>query len=175
MWQNGCPFVALTTSCAYVCVCARARTIVQTQAEITAEDCYSWSNGRAIYGSGTAQAPVEIDGEQRHPGQVNNVYIFPGMSFGAVACAARSIPDRLFLVAAEAVAQSLNDEDIRLRRVIPSRDRLREVNLNVATAVVLEAQRMGLATKNVGATAEDVQATLSAAMWRPALEDPSRL
>jgi len=147
----------------------------KTQAEITAEDCYSWSNGRAIYGSGTAQAPVEIDGEQRHPGQVNNVYIFPGMSFGAVACAARSIPDRLFLVAAEAVAQSLSDEDIRLRRVIPSRDRLREVNLNVATAVVVEAQRMGLATKNVGATAEDVQATLSAAMWRPALEDPSRL
>jgi hypothetical protein len=32
---------------------------------------------------------------------VNNVYIFPGMSFGAVVCAATTLPDELFLVAAE--------------------------------------------------------------------------
>ena len=39
--------------------------------------------------------------------QVNNVYIFPGMSFGAVCCQASSIPESIFLAAAEAVANSL--------------------------------------------------------------------
>ena len=39
--------------------------------------------------------------------QVNNVYIFPGMSFGAVCCQAREIPESFFMAAAEAVANSL--------------------------------------------------------------------
>lgn len=39
--------------------------------------------------------------------QVNNVFIFPGMSFGAVCCQASSIPESFFLAAAEAVANSL--------------------------------------------------------------------
>ena len=76
----------------------------QTQAEVTARDCYTWSRGRAIYGSGTQFDSVEIEGKTFAPGQVSNVYIFPGLSFGACRCEARNIPDRMFLVAAEAVA-----------------------------------------------------------------------
>jgi malic enzyme len=34
--------------------------------------------------------------------QVNNIYIFPGFSFGAISCAAASIPESFFLVAAQA-------------------------------------------------------------------------
>ena len=98
---------------------------------------------------------------------MNNVYIFPGMSFGAFQCAASTIPDRLFLVAAEAVANSLSAEDVALNRVIPHRDRLREVNLNVAAAVVMEAQRLKLAGKTLGQTEEQVKAVLSDAMWTP--------
>ena len=41
-----------------------------------------------IYGSGTWFAPVEAGGQRHEPGQVNNVYIFPGVSFGAVCCKA---------------------------------------------------------------------------------------
>ena len=139
----------------------------KTQAEVTAEDCYKWSKGKAIYGSGTQFDSVEIEGTEHAPGQVNNVYIFPGMSFGAFQCAASTIPDRLFLVAAEAVANSLSAEDVALNRVIPHRDRLREVNLNVAAAVVMEAQRLKLAGKTLGQTEEQVKAVLSDAMWTP--------
>jgi malate dehydrogenase (oxaloacetate-decarboxylating)(NADP+) len=139
----------------------------KTQAEVTAEDCYIWSGGKAIYGSGTQFDSVVIEGTEHAPGQVNNVYIFPGMSFGAFQCAASTIPDRLFLVAAGAVANSLSEEDVALNRVISHRDRLREVNLNVATAVVMEAQRLNLAGKSMGETEEHVKAALSDAMWSP--------
>jgi len=100
--------------------------------------------------------------------QVNNVYIFPGLSFGAVSCHARTLPDEVFLAAAEAVARSLNDKDISEDRVVPHPDRIREVGLNVATAVALECRRLGLADKLLGWSEVEVHATLQTMMWAPA-------
>merc|ERR1712216_68427 len=96
----------------------------KTQAEVTATNCYTWSDGKAIYGSGTQFDPVTHNGRTHHPGQVNNVYIFPGLSFGAVCCEAKNIPDRFFMVAAEAVANTLDADDLAADRVIPARSRL---------------------------------------------------
>lgn len=51
--------------------------------------------------------------------------------------------------------------------MIPARDRLREVGLNVATATCLEAQKLGLAGQKLGDTWEEVKAALAARMWLP--------
>lgn len=142
----------------------------KTQAEITAENAYTWSGGKAIFGSGTWFAPVDFGGKRHSPGQVNNVYIFPGMSFGAICCEAKTIPERFFMAAAEAVANSLDDEDINADQVVPRRDRIQEVSLNVATAVVLEAQSAGLAGKVLGDTPEAVKAALSGMRWMPSVQ-----
>lgn len=141
----------------------------KSKAEITAQDAYTWSNGRAIYGSGTWFAPVEVGGRQHAAGQVNNVYIFPGVSFGAVCCQASTIPERFFLDAAEAVAGSLDAEDIEADRVVPRRDRIREVSLDVATAVVLAAQEMGLAGRRLGSSRAEVKEALAKMRWTPSL------
>jgi malate dehydrogenase (oxaloacetate-decarboxylating)(NADP+) len=45
----------------------------KTQAEITAKDCYAYSGGSAIFGSGTRFPECEVNGKMREPGQVNNV------------------------------------------------------------------------------------------------------
>merc|ERR1712025_893641 len=92
----------------------------KSQAEVTAENAYLWSEGQVIFGSGTYFAPVEVAGQMREAAQVNNVYIFPGMSFAAIQCHPRTIPDRLFMVAAEAVANSLDASDIAADRCLPS-------------------------------------------------------
>jgi malate dehydrogenase (oxaloacetate-decarboxylating)(NADP+) len=139
----------------------------KSQSEITADNCYRWSNGAAIFGSGTHFDSVEVGGKRHSPGQVNNVYIFPGMSFGAICCQAKTIPERLFLVAAEAVANSLSQHDFDESRVIPHRDHVQRVNLNVATAVVLEAQKLSLARRELGADAAAVKAALERMMWKP--------
>jgi malate dehydrogenase (oxaloacetate-decarboxylating)(NADP+) len=141
----------------------------KSQAECTAEAAYTFSKGHAIFGGGTYFEPVEHEGRTYAPGQVNNVYIFPGVSFGACVCAAKTIPDRFFLIAAQAVANSLTDEDLQLDRVIPARERLREVSLEVATAFVLEAQKMGLATRTLGADESQVKAAVKALMWEPGM------
>jgi len=142
----------------------------KSQAEITSEDCYGWSNGAAIFGSGTKFPAIKVNGVVHNPGMVNNVYIFPGLSYGAVQCEASTIPDSLFLKAAEAVANSLDDEDIAEDRVVPPLTRIREVALNVATAVVLQSQKEGIANKVLGQTREEVKAALKANMWAPTFE-----
>jgi len=139
----------------------------KTQAEISSADAYKWSLGSAIYGSGTAMASVEVDGKLRLPGQVNNVYIFPGMSMGAICCKAQNIPERLFMVAAEAVANSLDAQDLKEDRTVPHPDKIRTVGLNVAAAVVLEAQKLGLAGKTLGSDFEAVKAAIKEMMWSP--------
>mmetsp|Transcript_57357 Transcript_57357/g.134262 ORF Transcript_57357/g.134262 Transcript_57357/m.134262 type:complete len:617 (+) Transcript_57357:60-1910(+) len=138
-----------------------------TQAEITAEDCYAFSDGKAIFGSGTKFPPVTVQGVTRTPGQVNNFFIFPGMSFGAVCCEASGIPDKLFLDAAEAVANSLDKEDMDADSVLPSTGRIREVGHKVAVAVAMAAQKAGLAQKKLGETTEAVSAAIAARRWEP--------
>lgn len=139
----------------------------KTQAEITSENAYAFSEGKAIFGSGTKMESVMVDGKLRSPGQVNNIYIFPGVSMGAICCEATNIPERLFMIAAEAVANSLKPEDMQEDRVLPQISRIREVGLNVAVAVVLECQKLGLAGKDLGANTDQVKAVVSKMMWSP--------
>ena len=67
------------------------------------------------------------------------------MSYGCMRCESKTIPERFFMLAAEAVANSLDDDDIRAESVVPNPAHIREVNLNVATAAVLGAEEMGIA------------------------------
>jgi len=139
----------------------------KTQAEITAHDCYAFSEGKAIFGSGTRFPSEEVNGKLREPGQVNNFFIFPGMSFGAMCCEASSIPERMFMIAAEAVANALDDADIAADSVVPNPKRIRDVSKAVATAVVLESQKAGLAGKTLGDGKEEVAKALADKMWSP--------
>jgi len=139
----------------------------KTQAEITAENAYKYSDGKVIFGSGTRFDECIVNGKSREPGQVNNFFIFPGMSFGAMCCEATTIPEKLFMISAEAVANCLDDHDIDVESVVPHPARIREVAQAVACAVVLEAQSSGLAKKSLGKTKEEVTRNLAALMWNP--------
>jgi len=122
-----------------------------------------------IYGSGTQFPDVEVNSKVYSPGQVNNIYIFPGTSFGAVMCKATTIPERLFMVAAEAVANTIDDDDMKVDRCLPRRERLRETNLNVAAAVVFEAQKLKIAGEVLGNNLQEVKSALEKMMWTPDL------
>ena len=118
-----------------------------SKSECTAEEAYTWTGGRALFASGSPFAPVMIGGETRYPMQGNNVYIFPGVGMGALACGAKRISDRMFLVAAKAVANAVSAEDLQQGRLYPPVPKVREVSLDVAVAVAAEAYASGLATQ----------------------------
>jgi malate dehydrogenase (oxaloacetate-decarboxylating)(NADP+) len=116
-----------------------------SKAECTAEQAYGWSQGRAIFASGSPFAPVEINGQRHVPGQGNNIYIFPGVGLGALVSEAREVTDAMFLAAASTLASLVQPEDLAVGRVYPPLTKIRDVSLRIATAVAAVAYNTGLA------------------------------
>jgi malate dehydrogenase (oxaloacetate-decarboxylating)(NADP+) len=116
-----------------------------SKAECTAVQAYTWSEGRAIFASGSPFDPVELNGHRYMPGQGNNIYIFPGVGLGALACEAREVTDEMFLVAAQTLAGLVGPEDLAVGRVYPSLGKVREISLQIAAAVAESAYKAKIA------------------------------
>ncbi|MFH2000642.1 MAG: NAD-dependent malic enzyme, partial [Planctomycetota bacterium] len=135
-----------------------------SKAECTAEQAYSWSEGRAIYASGSPFNPVEYNGRTLVPGQGNNAYIFPGLGLGAIACRTRLITDEMFFTAAKTLAHEVTESDLDMGRIYPSLSRIRDVSAAIATAVAEVAYERGLASEE---RPEDLEAFIRSQMYNP--------
>ena len=118
-----------------------------SKAECTATEAYTWSGGRAIFASGSPFPPVTLDGVTHVPGQGNNVYIFPGVGLGVLACQAAHVTDEMFLAAARTLAGRVTKYDLAKGRVYPDLKIIRDVSLDIAVAVAQTAYRQGLARR----------------------------
>jgi malate dehydrogenase (oxaloacetate-decarboxylating)(NADP+) len=135
-----------------------------SKAECTAEQAYTWSRGRVIFASGSPFAPVELNGHLHVPGQGNNIYIFPGVGLGALVSAAQEVTDAMFLAAARTLANLVQPEDLAVGRVYPALTKIRDVSLQIATAVATVAHDSGLARAPRPA---DLSADIRARMFEP--------
>jgi malate dehydrogenase (oxaloacetate-decarboxylating)(NADP+) len=117
-----------------------------SKTECTAEDAYRWSDGRAIFASGSPFGPVEYDGRTFVPGQGNNAYIFPGVGLGVIACGAKHVTDDMLGAAAYTLAKEVTQSDLEKGCVYPPLEKIRETSCNIAVAVAGVAYKQGLAT-----------------------------
>lgn len=118
-----------------------------SKSECTAEEAYRHSNGTAVFCSGSPFDPVTIDGKTYETGQGNNMYIFPGVGFGAYVSGATRISDAMFYAVAQALSQEVTVAELTKGRVYPDLKRIRAISVKVAEAVCHIACREGLATK----------------------------
>jgi malate dehydrogenase (oxaloacetate-decarboxylating)(NADP+) len=116
-----------------------------SRAECTAQQAYEWTDGRAIFASGSPFGPVSWQRQTLVPGQANNATIFPGVGLGIWASATRRVTDAMFFAAARALANEVSSADLACGRIFPAQDRLPDVALGVATAVAEVAFEQGLA------------------------------
>jgi malate dehydrogenase (oxaloacetate-decarboxylating)(NADP+) len=135
-----------------------------SRSECTAEEAYSWTEGRAIFASGSPFSPVVLGESTFVPGQGNNAYIFPGVGLGVVASGARHVTDELFTVAATTLAHMTEDSSLRTGTVFPPLTRIREVSHAIAMAVAEEAFDSGLAT---GKRPDDLSEHVRSMMYEP--------
>lgn len=113
--------------------------------ECSAEEAYAWTGGRAIFASGSPFDPVTLGGKTFYPAQGNNVYIFPGVGLGVIACRASRVTDEMFFVAAKTLAEQVSPGDFEQGRIYPPLTRIREVSRVIAEAVAEVAYARGLA------------------------------
>jgi malate dehydrogenase (oxaloacetate-decarboxylating)(NADP+) len=135
-----------------------------SSSECTAEHAYAWSDGRALFASGSPFAPVTLAGRTFVPGQGNNAYVFPGVGLGVVASGARQVTEEMFLAAARTLAREVSEGDLALGRLYPPLQRIRAVSAAIATAVAEVAYRQGLAADPRPA---DLRAAIEARMYQP--------
>lgn len=135
-----------------------------SKAECTAEQAYAWTEGRAIFASGSLCDPITFDGCVHAPGQANNAHVFPGVGLGLMVAGATQATDDMFYAAAHALAAQVTEADLKLGRVFPAAARMREVAATVALAVAEVAYRQGHATKP---QLLDLQQAIARAMYQP--------
>ena len=135
-----------------------------SKAECTAEQAYTWSDGRAIFASGSPFDPVTYRGRTFRPGQGNNAYVFPGIGLGAIACRARTLPDALFLAAARTLAKLVRADDLEHGAIYPPLRDIRKISLAIAVSVATNAYDMGVARRRRPA---NIRRSVEALMYQP--------
>ena len=127
-----------------------------SRAECTADHAYRWSEGRAIFTSGSPFSPVVYNDQEFHPGQGNNAYVFPGIGLGAMASCASVINDEMFLASARALANLVSEDNLDAGTLYPPLSEIRNVSLEIAVAVAEKAYECGVArvppVDNLGAS-----------------------
>ena len=135
-----------------------------SKSECTAEEAYRWSEGRAIFASGSPFKPVAYQGKTFVPGQGNNAYVFPGVGLGVIASQAARVTNEMFFVAAKTLAGMVTETDYEQGRIYPDLRRIREVSAAIAVAVADVVFQRGLTTMKRPA---DLPAHVKSQMYDP--------
>ncbi|KAI9227890.1 MAG: hypothetical protein DHS80DRAFT_31331 [Piptocephalis tieghemiana] len=117
------------------------------QAECTFEEAMESTQNRVIFASGTAfpRFIIPETGEEKVPGQGNNMYIFPGLGLGSVLAKPKAVTDGMIYTSSLALASSLTKEELDREELYPRIQRIRQVSARVAAAVIRYSVEEGLA------------------------------
>ncbi|KAG0341687.1 Malic enzyme [Podila humilis] len=136
------------------------------QSECTAEQAFEWTDGRAIFASGSPFKDVAYKGEIKKVNQLNNALSFPGLGLGITQSRATRVTSKMFMETAITIANMATEEQLKSGVLFPGVGALREVSMDVATRVSEVAYEQGLARTQPrqGASLKDV---IEESMWNP--------
>ncbi len=135
-----------------------------SQSEATPADLLRWTEGRALVGTGSPFAPVEVNGKLVRIAQINNSYIFPGLALGILVSRARRVTDAMIMAAAKALASLSPARADQSAPLLPPIADSRKVSLVVAEAVGKQAIADGVGRTG---SATDFAEKLRAYVWEP--------
>ena len=111
--------------------------------ECTFEDAIKYTDGRAIFASGSPQDDTEVNGKQYSSSQANNMYIFPGLGFGAFLSCGNIVSDHMLMAAAQALPNMITEKESRHSKVFPNMRNIREISLHIACETIKAAAEEG--------------------------------
>jgi malate dehydrogenase (oxaloacetate-decarboxylating) len=135
-----------------------------SRSEAMPADLVAWTEGRALIATGSPMSNVTYHGRNIPISQCNNSYVFPGIGFGVIAAGARRVTDEMFLVAAGVLSEGVDASARADGHLLPAVNDIPAVSRQIALAVGLEAQRLGLARQM---TREKLERRLDTRRWDP--------
>ena len=135
-----------------------------SKSECTAEEAYTWSNGKAVFASGSPFPKFSYNGILKQPGQGNNMFIFPGIGLGVILSQSKCVTDKMFIIAAEILSSMVNANDIEKGNIYPDLKHIRDISSNIAINVIKESIVSGLAQKNIP---KDIENFVTKNMYQP--------
>ena len=135
-----------------------------SKSECSPEQVYKWTDGKVVFASGSPFKPVEFKGKTYYTGQGNNMYIFPGVGLGAIACKSTKITNSMFYIAAKTLAELVSEKDLKKGRVYPDLNDIREISAQIAVAVCEVAYQKGIAWEK---RPDDLLAYVKSKMFQP--------
>jgi malate dehydrogenase (oxaloacetate-decarboxylating)(NADP+) len=117
-----------------------------SHSECTALEAYRWSDGRAVFASGSPFPPVSYRGRMFVPGQCNNVYVFPAVGLAVYATGARRVTNEMFMAAAHAIAEQVTAADLEAGLIYPAPSNLLAVEVHTARRIAEVVFSRGLAS-----------------------------
>lgn len=144
-----------------------------SKSECSAEEAFTYTEGRCIFASGSPFSEVTLPGSSEivRPSQGNNMYIFPGLGFGAWLVRAREVSDNMIDEAAIALAELVTNEEKARREIYPPLENIRNISCHIAARVIRVAFEEGLAehipahvnVRDIG----DLEAFVKSNMYEP--------
>ena len=135
-----------------------------SRAEAKPQDVETWSEGRAVIGTGSPFPPITRNGRSIVVDQTNNAYVFPGVGLGVLAVGARRVSDGMFKAAARALADVSPTRLDPTANLLPAVSDLRRVSVAVAQAVAQAARDEGLCDPLDDPA---IARRIAAKMWEP--------
>lgn len=135
-----------------------------SKAECTAQMAYQFSEGRALFASGSPFDPVVCHGQTFVPRQGNNSYVFPALGLAATFVKAKTMPTGMFLAAARRLAELVSDEELAQGSLYPSLSDIRAISTDIAIAVARWCYDNKVAT---GTEPQDLAKAITSSLYTP--------
>ena len=141
-----------------------------TKSECTYDDAMKYTEGRALFASGSPFPSLQFNGKLMTPGQGqsslvadlhlnnfctlwrltklfigNNMYVFPGIGLGSILCKATTITQSMIYASATSLSTSLTSAEKSQGWLYPDIARVRDASVVVAMGVIRAAQKAGVA------------------------------
>ncbi|MDT2752006.1 malolactic enzyme [Enterococcus thailandicus] len=131
-------------------------------AEAKAQDLITWTDGKALVGTGIPAADVDYQGITYQIGQANNALMYPGLGLGLIASTATRVNAEIISQASRALG-GIVDVTQPGASILPPVAKITEFSQIIAETVAKSVVEQGLNREEIS----DIKAAVTDAKWVP--------